>query len=174
MEAFSFEDCVARPLIVVASHLILHGEKAAELHAHKMDLHARKHAAEFLVGTERKTPCFKWPASAQRFLSVDAAVHNTFNVQRHLTSHNFSKARRSRRVGRRPRPEPEPMTLKSLTLVSSSHDSAIRTTRLSGPRAGNDQARCGAFDAKRLSRLPQQDVSFRAFDGQSVLRSPVP
>jgi putative transposase len=29
---------------------------------------------------------FKSPGSAQRFLSVHAAVHNTFNVHRHLTS----------------------------------------------------------------------------------------
>ena len=29
---------------------------------------------------------FKTPGSAQRFLSVHAAVQNTFNVQRHLTS----------------------------------------------------------------------------------------
>jgi putative transposase len=27
-----------------------------------------------------------WMASAQRFLSVHAAVHNTFNLQRHLVS----------------------------------------------------------------------------------------
>jgi transposase-like protein len=37
---------------------------------------------------------FKSPGSAQRFLSVHAAVHNTFNVQRHLTS------RRTHRVFR--------------------------------------------------------------------------
>jgi putative transposase len=35
---------------------------------------------------ERKMQRFKSPGSAQRFLSVHAAVHNTFNVQRHLTS----------------------------------------------------------------------------------------
>jgi transposase-like protein len=31
---------------------------------------------------------FKSPGSAQRFLSVHAAVHNTFNVQRHFISRN--------------------------------------------------------------------------------------
>ena len=37
---------------------------------------------------ERKMQRFKSPGSAQRFLSVHAAVHNTFNVQRHLISRN--------------------------------------------------------------------------------------
>jgi transposase-like protein len=40
------------------------------------------------VRRERKMQRFKSPGSAQRFLSVHAAVHNTFNVQRHLTSRN--------------------------------------------------------------------------------------
>jgi transposase-like protein len=35
---------------------------------------------------ERKMQRFKSTGSAQRFLSVHAAVHNTFSVQRHLTS----------------------------------------------------------------------------------------
>jgi putative transposase len=37
---------------------------------------------------EYKMQRFKSPASAQRILSVHAAVHNIFNVQRHLTSRN--------------------------------------------------------------------------------------
>ena len=35
---------------------------------------------------ERKMQGFKSPGSAQRFLSIHAAVHNTFNLQRRLVS----------------------------------------------------------------------------------------
>ena len=35
---------------------------------------------------ERKQQRFKSPASAQRFLSMHAPVHNTYNLQRHLVS----------------------------------------------------------------------------------------
>ena len=35
---------------------------------------------------ERKMQRFKSPGSAQRFLSLHSAVHNTFNLQRHLVS----------------------------------------------------------------------------------------
>ena len=35
---------------------------------------------------ERRMKRFKSPGSAQRFLSIHAAVYNVFNVQRHLTS----------------------------------------------------------------------------------------
>ena len=35
---------------------------------------------------ERKLQRFKSPRSGQRFLSIHAAVHNTFNFQRHLIS----------------------------------------------------------------------------------------
>jgi transposase-like protein len=38
---------------------------------------------------ERKMQRFKSPGSAQPFLSIHAAVHNTFNVQRHLTLRVF-------------------------------------------------------------------------------------
>jgi putative transposase len=35
---------------------------------------------------ERKMQRFKSPGSAQRFLNLHAAVHNNFNLQRHLVS----------------------------------------------------------------------------------------
>ena len=44
---------------------------------------------------ERKMQRFKSPGSAQRFLSSHAAVHNTFNVQRHLTTKPTRRALRS-------------------------------------------------------------------------------
>ena len=60
---------------------------------------------------ERKTQRFKSPGSAQRFLSVHAAVHNTFNVQRHLVSRSTLRVlemKRSRRGERPPLPDLEP------------------------------------------------------------------
>ena len=44
---------------------------------------------------ERKMQRFKSPGSAQRFLSTHAAVQNTFNVQRHLTSAKTHRAFRA-------------------------------------------------------------------------------
>jgi len=44
---------------------------------------------------ERKVQRFKSPRSAQRFLSMHAAVHNTFNLQRHLVSRSTLREFRS-------------------------------------------------------------------------------
>src|SRR5213595_2380569 len=44
---------------------------------------------------ERKMQRFKSPRSAQRFLSMHAAVHNTFNLQRHLISRSTLRAFRT-------------------------------------------------------------------------------
>ena len=44
---------------------------------------------------ERKMQRFKSSGSAQRFLSAHAAVHNTFNVERHLISRKTLKACRT-------------------------------------------------------------------------------
>jgi transposase-like protein len=44
---------------------------------------------------ERKMQRFKSPGSVQRFLSFHAAVHNTFNVQRHLVSRSTLRTLRS-------------------------------------------------------------------------------
>jgi putative transposase len=47
---------------------------------------------------ERKMQRFKSPGSAQRFLSVHAAVHNNFNLQRHLISRSTVRAFRAEAV----------------------------------------------------------------------------
>jgi len=48
---------------------------------------------------ERKMRRFKSASSAQRFLSVHAAVHNTFNLQRHLVSRSTLSIFRSMALG---------------------------------------------------------------------------
>ena len=44
---------------------------------------------------ERKMQCFKSAGSAQRFLSIQSVVQNTFHVQRHLLSRSSFKSLRS-------------------------------------------------------------------------------
>jgi transposase-like protein len=44
---------------------------------------------------ERKMQRFKSPCSAQRFLNAHAALHNNFNLQRHLISRSTLRAFRA-------------------------------------------------------------------------------
>ena len=48
---------------------------------------------------ERKMQRFKSAGSAQRFLASHAAVYNTFNVQRHLTSARTHRTVRAAAMG---------------------------------------------------------------------------
>ena len=48
---------------------------------------------------ERKVQRFKSARSAQRFLSMHAAVHNTFNLQRHLVSRSTLRIFRAAAAG---------------------------------------------------------------------------
>jgi len=49
---------------------------------------------------ERKMQRFRSARSAQRFLSIHAAVHNTFNLQRHLISRSTLRAFRAEAAAR--------------------------------------------------------------------------
>src|SRR5213082_651634 len=49
---------------------------------------------------ERKMQRFKSAGSAQRFLSIHAAVHNTFNLQRHLISRSTLRTFRAAATAR--------------------------------------------------------------------------
>jgi putative transposase len=49
---------------------------------------------------ERKMQRFKSAGSAQRFLNMHAAVHNTFNLQRHLISRSTLRAFRAEATAR--------------------------------------------------------------------------
>jgi transposase-like protein len=80
------------PAVVVTDKLRSYGSAFAELGlaAHHEQGLRKNNRAEVshqpVRRRERKMQRFKSPGSAQLFLSVDAAVHNTFNLQRHLIS----------------------------------------------------------------------------------------
>src|ERR1700681_2868139 len=80
------------PDVLVTDKLRSYGAARAELGLsarHEQDLRKNNRAENSHQPTrrrERKMQRFKSPGSAQKFLSAHAAVHNTFNVQRHLTS----------------------------------------------------------------------------------------
>jgi putative transposase len=80
------------PDVLVTDKLRSYGAAKAELGLsarHEQGLRKNNRAENSHQPTrrrERKMQRFKSPGSAQRFLSIHAAVQNTFNVQRHLTS----------------------------------------------------------------------------------------
>jgi transposase-like protein len=80
------------PRLVVTDKLRSYGAAFRELHLtghHDQRLRKNNRAEnshQVVRRRERKMQRFKSAASAQRFLSMHAAVHNTFNYQRHLIS----------------------------------------------------------------------------------------
>ncbi len=52
------------------------------------------------VATAAAIKRFRSPGSAQRLVSIHAAVHNTFNVQRHLISRRTLRAFRAEAMAR--------------------------------------------------------------------------
>jgi putative transposase len=62
---------------------------------HEQGLRENNRSHQVVRRRERKMQRFKSAASAQRFLSVHAAVHNTFNLQRHLVSRSTLRIFRS-------------------------------------------------------------------------------
>jgi transposase-like protein len=81
-----------RPSVLVTDQLRSYAAARRELGLsarHQQGLHQNNRAEnshQVVRRRERKMQRFKSPGSAQRFLSVHAAVHNTFNLQRHLIS----------------------------------------------------------------------------------------
>jgi hypothetical protein len=70
---------------------------------------------------------FKSAGTVQKFLSAHAAVYNTFNVQRHLTSaqsHRVLRAAASARGARSSRPDENPYPCSPLALFAWQRDDA--------------------------------------------------
>jgi transposase-like protein len=80
------------PRVLVTDKLRSYGAAARELRLsahHEQGLRLNNRAENSHQGVrrrERKMQRFKSAGSAQRFLAASAAVHNTFNLQRHLIS----------------------------------------------------------------------------------------
>ena len=98
------------PTVVVTDKLRSYGAALREIgfsRRHEQGLGANNRAQnsrQAVRRRERKMQGFKSAKSAQRFVSVHAAVYNTFNVQRHLISRTtHRRLRTAARVRRQPR-----------------------------------------------------------------------
>jgi putative transposase len=80
------------PKLLTTDKLGSYGSAFRQLHltcSHQQGLRANNRAEnshQVVRRRERKMQRFKSAGSAQRFLNMHAAVHNTFNLQRHLIS----------------------------------------------------------------------------------------
>ena len=89
------------PSVLVTDKLRSYGAAKAELGLsarHEQGLRKNNRAEnshQVVRRRERKMQRFKSAGSAQRFLSVHSAVHNTFNLQRHLVSRHTMRAFRA-------------------------------------------------------------------------------
>ena len=89
------------PAVIVTDKLRSYGAALSEIGfsgLHEQGLRANNRAENShqpLRRRERKMQGFKSAKSAQRFVSVHAAVYNTFNVQRHLISRRIHRQFRS-------------------------------------------------------------------------------
>ena len=85
------------PVVIITDKLRSYGAALREIvfsGLHEQGLRANNRAENShqpLRRRERKMQGFKSTKSAQRFVSVHAAVYNTFNVQRHLISRRIHK-----------------------------------------------------------------------------------
>jgi putative transposase len=85
------------PTVIVIDKLRSYGAALREIGfsgSHKQGLRANNRAENShqpIRRRERKMQGFKSAKSAQRFVSVHAAVYNTFNVQRHLISRQTNR-----------------------------------------------------------------------------------
>jgi transposase-like protein len=93
------------PRLVVTDKLRSYGAAFRDLHLscrHEQGLRMNNRAEnshQVVRRRERKMQRFKSAASAQRFLSMHAAVHNTFNLQRHLISRPVLRILRTEAAG---------------------------------------------------------------------------
>ena len=89
------------PKLLVTDRLGSYGSALRHLHLtclHEQGLRKNNRAEnshQVVRRRERKIQRFKSPRSAQHFLSMHAAVHNTFNLQRHLISGSTLRAFRA-------------------------------------------------------------------------------